>query len=132
MTKIKISNKKQGKVTEKKFFRVFRKNKGSNSILCQFSRCYAHKRCSGIRQKLKEDSYFKCQVCANQRADIADDSASIELNDQCLGIVEEFSYLGDTKRARGTAVVNVKKEPVVYGEKSEIWCHSQPVEICTL
>ena len=39
---------------------VCRKGVGRNSILSQFCRCWLHKRCSGIRGKLKEDSKFKC------------------------------------------------------------------------
>ena len=35
---------------------VCRNGVESNSTLCQFCRCWVHKRCSGIRGKLKEDS----------------------------------------------------------------------------
>ena len=47
-----------------------------------------YKRCSGIRGKLKDDSKFKCQTCANQRIDIAEHCQSKELNGQSLEIVE--------------------------------------------
>ena len=38
-----------------------------------------HKGCIGIRGKLKKDSKFKCQACANQQTDIAEDCPGIEL-----------------------------------------------------
>ena len=43
-----------------------RKSVSNKFILCQFCRCWVHETCSGIRGKLKEDSKFKCQTCANQ------------------------------------------------------------------
>ena len=39
----------------------------------QFCRCWVHKRCSGIRGKLKEDSKIKCQTWASQQTDISVD-----------------------------------------------------------
>ena len=39
-----------------------KKGVGVNSILCQLFGCWAYKRCSGIRGKLKEDSKFKCHA----------------------------------------------------------------------
>ena len=38
-----------------------------------------HKGCIGIRGKLKKDSKFKCQACANQQTGIAEDCPGIEL-----------------------------------------------------
>ena len=58
---------------------VCRNGVGSNSILCQFCRCWVHKRYSGIGGKLKEDSKSKCQIRANQQADIAEDCPGIEI-----------------------------------------------------
>ena len=54
-----------------------------------------HKRCNGIRGKLKEDSKFKCQTYANL-ADIAEDCPATELNTQSLETMEKFCYLGGT------------------------------------
>ena len=48
--------------------------------------------------KLKEDS--KCQTCANQQTDKAEDCPGIELNDQSLEILEKFCYLGETISVR--------------------------------
>ena len=97
-----ISRENAGKVTtEGKFPCAFcRKRVGSNSILCQFCSCLLHKRFSGIRGKLKEDSKLKCQTCANLQRDIAEDCPGIELIDQSLETVEKFCYLGDTIGAR--------------------------------
>ena len=82
-TKMMFSIENVGKVSvEDKFpCAVYRKGVSSNSILCRFCRCWLHKRCSAIRSKLKEDSKFKFQTCANQQKDIAEDCAGIELND---------------------------------------------------
>ena len=103
-----ISGENAGKVTIKGKFlcAVCRKDVGSNSILCQFCRCWVHKRCSGIRGKLKVDSKFKCQTCMNQQMDIAEDYPGIELHGQSLEIVEKF-YLGDTTGAREGACDSV-------------------------
>ena len=53
-----ISSENAGKVTTegKLLSAVCRKGFGINSILCQFCRCWVHTRCSGIKDKLKEDS----------------------------------------------------------------------------
>lgn len=50
-----ISRENIGKIAMKgKFTRaVYRKDVGISSILCQFSRCCAHKSSSGIRSKLE-------------------------------------------------------------------------------
>ena len=52
---------------------VCRKVVDNNFIIVQFYACYLHERCSSIRNKLKEDSNFKCQTCANQQTDLAED-----------------------------------------------------------
>ena len=49
-----------------------------------------HKRCSGIRGKLKEDIKYKSQTCASQQTDKTADCPGIELNAQFLEIVEKF------------------------------------------
>ena len=64
-----ISCQNVGKATmERKFScAVCRKGVGINSIICQFCRCWVHKRCSGVRGKLKED--IKCQTSTNHQTD---------------------------------------------------------------
>ena len=44
---------------------VCRKRVDSKSILCEFCKCWVHKRCSGIGGKLGEDSKSKCHKYAN-------------------------------------------------------------------
>ena len=83
---------------------VWREGVGINSILCQISWCWLHKRCGCTRGKLKEDSKFRCQTYANQPTEIAKDCPNMVLNRQSLEIAEKFSYLGVTIRAR---VVNL-------------------------
>ena len=90
----------------------------SNFSLCQFCRCAVHKKCSGIRDKLKGYSKFKFQECANQQTEdqsaedcysrkIAEDCPCIQLNGHSLEIFETFYHLGDTIGARGGAVGSV-------------------------
>ena len=73
-----ISSENAEKVTmEGKFLHAAcRKDVGRNSILCQFCRCWVHKRC--IKGKQKEDSKFKYQTYANQQTDIEADCPGIE------------------------------------------------------
>ena len=49
---------------------------------------------------MKEDSKFKCQSCANQQTNIAEDCPGVELNNQSHEVVEKFYYLGGTIGAR--------------------------------
>ena len=83
------------------------KGVGSDSILCQFCRCWMCEGCSGIRGSLKEDSKFKCQRCANQQTCIAEDCLGTELDGQSLEIMENFCYFGDTVRARKSVLYSV-------------------------
>ena len=52
-----VSSRNVGKVREEsKFpFAIGRRGVDANSIICQFCKCLVHKRCSGIRGKLKHD-----------------------------------------------------------------------------
>ena len=81
-TKMMIRSKNAVKVTiDGKFpCAVCRKGVGSNFILCQFCRCWLHKRCSGFKGKLKDDSKFEYQVSANQQTYIPDDCPDIAEN----------------------------------------------------
>ena len=108
-TNMMISSEDAGKVTEKGKLPsvVYRKGVGSNSIFCQFCRCWVHKICSSIRGKLKENSKVKCLTYANQHTGMAEDFLGIELNGQCIEIVEKFCYHGDTTGPTGGAVDSV-------------------------
>ena len=56
---------------------------------------------------MKEDSKFKCQSCANQQTNIAEDCPGVELNNQSHEVVEKFYYLGGTIGARWGAIDSV-------------------------
>ena len=60
-TKMMICSENAANVTENVNFpcAVCRKGADSDSILCQFGSLRVHKRCSGIKGKMKEDSKFK-------------------------------------------------------------------------
>ena len=92
---IRIEN--AGKVTEEGNFlcAVSSKDVGSNSILCQFSRWWVQKRCSNMRDILKENSRFKCHTCANQQTDILEECPGIKLNSKVI------KYLKERKVSRG-------------------------------
>ena len=64
-TKAKVSNEKARKVKKQEKFPCTkcRKGVGSNSILCQFFKCWVHKRCTGVRGRLKQDDEFNCRIC---------------------------------------------------------------------
>ena len=54
-----------------------------------------HKKCNGIRCKLKEKSNFKNQTCANQQTGITKDFLVSLLNGLSLEFAEKVRYLGD-------------------------------------
>ena len=96
-TKVMIRSENAGKITVKGKFSwaVCRKVVESNSILCQSCRCWVHMRCSGIRDKLKEDNKF---VWTKQLIDIAEDCPGIWINGQSLETKEKFCFLGNTRK----------------------------------
>ena len=104
-TKMMISSENAEKVAvEVKFHcAVCREGVGINSILCQISSCWLHKRCGGTRGKLKEDSKFKYHIYANQLTEITEDCRDIVINGQSLEIAKNICYVGDTIGARGAA-----------------------------
>ena len=55
-----VSNEKARKVKKQEKFRstICRKGVGSNSIFCQFFKYWVHKRCTGVRGRLKQDDEF--------------------------------------------------------------------------
>ena len=80
-----ISKENSGKVSEGKFSCAFcRKGVSSNSILCQFRKCWVHKDVVVFDVNWKIASL----TVRNQQTGIAEDCLSIELNDQFLEIVE--------------------------------------------
>ena len=119
-TKIMISSENAGKVTIKGTFScaVCRKGVYSNLIPYQFCRCWVHKRCSGIRGKLKEDSKFKCHTFGNQQTDTA---MSDRINGQSLEIVKRFYYLMQKNENNDARIVwwmyNVRPEDRISAEE---------------
>ena len=108
---------------------VCREGVGINSILCQISSCWLHKRCGGTRGKLKEDSKFKCHIYANQLTEITEDCPDIVINGQSLKIAKNICYFGDTIGARGAAFDSA------ITRISSRWCILvlfQPVEVFPL
>ena len=87
-----ICNENAGKVTKEGKFpcAVCRKGTDITSINASFTDLsrYVHKRYSGIRGKLKDDSKFKCQACENKPIHIAENCSGVELNSPFLEIVE--------------------------------------------
>ena len=71
---LRVNIKRKMEMLQRKTIFLFlcRKGVDSNSILCQFCRCWVHKRCSGIIGKLKVDSKLTCQTCTSQPMDIAE------------------------------------------------------------
>ena len=91
-TKMMICNENAGKVTKEGKFpcAVCRKGTDITSINASFTDLsrYVHKRYSGIRGKLKDDSKFKCQACENKPIHTAENCSGVELNSPFLEIVE--------------------------------------------
>ena len=84
---------------------VCRKGVGVNSIYCTSCKKWIHKRCSGVKGRLKRDDNFKCSKCLSGRV-VVDDSERIEVTvgtDGKLECVEKFCYLGDMIGAGGGA-----------------------------
>ena len=49
-----------------------------------------HKECSGIRGKPKQDSEFKCEICAIQRTDITEDCLDVKLRKSFVVVVTQY------------------------------------------
>ena len=85
---------------------VCRKGVGSNSLECAFCKKWIHKKCSGIKGRLKEGIAYKCPACASQKPirKVAEEKVEIRMG-QDIGIecVNKFCYLGDMIGAGGGA-----------------------------
>ena len=99
-----VSTANIGKVREERKFSwaISRKGAETNSIVWQFCKYWVHKRCSGIKGKLKEDGEFRCHTYANEETDIAKERTCLWLNGQSLEILEKFCYLGETIKGGAT------------------------------
>ena len=69
------------------------KGVGINSIFCTTGDHWVHKRCSGIKGRLKHDDAFVCVSCKNPALAIIPDE--FLLDGVALEVVPTFCYLGD-------------------------------------
>ena len=82
---------------------VCKKGVGSNSIQCNKCKKWIHKKCSGIKGKLKPDPKFQCKSCVSEiQNDQRDEQKEIDMGeDGKLELVQQFCYLGDMIGAGG-------------------------------
>jgi len=74
------------------------KSVGSNSIQCSNCNIWVHKKCSGVKGRLKTDGEYKCMKCKNLQTVTTEVSAGRKENiclekDVSVECVEEFCYL---------------------------------------
>jgi hypothetical protein len=80
------------------------KGVGSNAIQCGSCQKWVHKKCSGVKGKLKADSTFQCRKCKHPGPAVNSGVISVELEQGVfVECVEEFCYLGDMLSAGGGA-----------------------------
>ena len=72
---------------------VCRKGVGSNSILCSLCKHYIHKRCSGLKGRLKEDPNYVCPACISPT--VQTPPLEFIVDGSNLELVPTFCYLGD-------------------------------------
>ena len=79
------------------------KGVGSNSIQCGGCKKWIHKKCSGVKGKLKEDPTYRCAKCVGgQCAGSGADERQVVLEDgSSLECTNRFCYLGDMLGAAG-------------------------------
>ena len=78
------------------------KSVGINSIKCHTCGFWVHKRCSNIKGPLKPDIDFKCKKCRGEVLNASiPDSEPVLINDEEIGKVSSFCYLGDLVGQRG-------------------------------
>jgi len=85
---------------------ICRKGVGTNSIQCTACQKWIHKKCSGIKGKLKEGMGYRCPVCEGKGQSKVDDKVVVELQlgqSDKLECVKKFCYLGDMIGAGGGA-----------------------------
>ena len=84
---------------------VCRKGVGSNSIQCSKCTKWIHKKCSGVKGKLKADPTFQCKSCVSgtQFERIIEHKEVDMGEDGKIELVEQFCYLGDMIGAGGGA-----------------------------
>src|SRR6201993_4290940 len=103
-TKVLRCHKKSGQVEEsgKHPCGVCKRGVGSNSILCGICGKWVHRKCSGLKGTLKNNSDFKCAVCIGRQQDKVSEKRELVLEvDSTLEADDRFCYLGDVIEAGG-------------------------------
>ena len=78
---------------------VCKKGVGTNSILCQVCKKWIHKRCSGVKGKLRSGTGFTCDRCGPKAVGVSGNMEgrkdAVLGQDSGLECVDRFCYLGD-------------------------------------
>jgi hypothetical protein len=84
---------------------VCKKGVGNNSIQCTSCKKWIHKKCSGIRGRLKVGMGFHCMTCQGKVQAIEEPIRVkvVKLGEESLECVENFCYLGDMLGSGGGA-----------------------------
>ena len=85
---------------------ICKKGVGSNSIQCTKCKKWIHKRCSKIKQRLKQDPRFQCQNYSDKNVETAVDEKKKETvmkDGSRMKNVDSFCYFGDMIGAAGGA-----------------------------
>jgi len=81
---------------------VCRKGVGDNSIKCTVCKKWVHKRCSRVKDELKDVLDYKCPICLGQVQ--RRNGSEVELGQgEKLEVVQKFCYLGDMIGSGGGA-----------------------------
>ena len=77
---------------------VCSKGVGSNSVCCAKCKMWVHKKCSGVKGRLKMDSDYQCKTCSVNGKTVVTESGKKKTilleNGESIECVEEFCYLG--------------------------------------
>ena len=101
---------------------VCRKGVGCNSILCEGCQSWIHKKCSGIKNKLKANPMFRCKRCLGLCRPIdGRPEKQVTLADKQLEVVESFRYLGDEIcPGGGCALATIARTRAAWGKFREL------------
>jgi hypothetical protein len=88
---------------------VCRVGVGRNSIVCGMCKRWVHKKCSGVKGRLKADSQFTCPMCVSGGHKDAVQEKEVLLGDEGgLECLAKFCYLGDMLGCGGGAIDAVR------------------------
>ena len=127
-TKVMVCQAKSGQVMDSGRWpcAICKKGVGSNSIQCSKCKKWIHKKCSGLKKKLKQDSQFQCLGCINDNIPKAgvDKKKEIVMKDGSrMESVDSFCYLGDMMGAAGGAEeASRTRVRCAWGKFNELGC----------